>query len=137
MDFNISNHPTLTGITRTVSLIAMSVDTVNKTVVLNLKVNHFLDGIHIPELVKDIVSTADNNLQIAVGPAPDPSTYETVNELGETVIETITYPAPTVGEFDYWMMAYDAHTPLDSMLAGGIANIDANGLINSKCNYSS
>jgi hypothetical protein len=136
MDFTISNHPTLTGITRTVSLIAMSVDTVNKTVVLNLKINHFLDGIHIKELVKDIVSTADNNLLIVIGAPPEPTTGYTTNELGETVIETITHPAPTVGEFDYWMVAYENHTPLDAMLQGGITNIDNNGLINSKANYS-
>lgn len=136
MDFTISNHPTLTSITRTATLTSMSVDTAAKTVVLNLKINHFLDGIHIPELVKDIISMADNSLQIVVGAIPEPRIVETINELGEIITETIQDPAPTVGEFDYWMMAYDAHTPLDMMLQGGIINIDNNGLINAKANYS-
>ena len=115
MDFNISNHPILTSITRTASLTGMSVDVINKNVVLNLKINHFLDGVHVKELVKDIVSIADNNLQLPV-PTDD-------------------NPNATIGEFDYWMIAFNNHTPLDAMLSGGIANIDANGLINSKCNY--
>ena len=103
---------------------------------LNLKINHFLDGIHIPELVKDITNTANNDLQVVVGPAPEDTLNTYTNELGELVTETISYPAPTVGEFDYWMMAYDNHTPLDMMLQGGVNAIDNSGLLNTKCNYS-
>lgn len=115
MNFNISNHPILTGITRTASLTLMEIDVQNKRLELKLKINHYLDNIHIPELVKDIVSIADNNLQL---PFP-----------------TEENPDATIGEFDYWMYAYENHTPLSTMLQNGITNIDNNGLINLKCNY--
>jgi hypothetical protein len=124
MNFDITNHPLHTSVTRTASLTSMEVIVPEQKVKLNLKINHYLDGNHIPEMVKDIMSVADNTLQIAIGVAPEP-TEENPNPT-----------APTVGEFDYWMMAYEAGTPLNQMLAGGIANIDANGLINAKCNYS-
>lgn len=123
MDFTISNHPIHTAVTRTASLTSMSVDTAQSKVVLHLKINHFLGENHIPEMVKDIISVADNTLQIVVGPIPE-ATEQDPNPV-----------APTVGEFDYWMMAYEAGTPLNQMLQGGIANIDTNGLINNKCNY--
>jgi len=138
MNFNISNHPTLTGITRTTTLTSMSVDLSSKVLVLGIKINHFLEGIHIPELVKDITSTAGNDLQVPTGePAPESTTGYTTNDLGETIIETIEYPVPTMGEFDYWMLLCTMHYPLDAMLQGGIAKIDASGLLNEKCNYSS
>jgi hypothetical protein len=124
MDFKISNHPIHTAVTRTASLTSMSVDTAQNQVVLKLKINHFLKENHIPEMVKDIISVADNSLQIVVGPVPE-VTEENPNPV-----------APTVGEFDYWMLAYEGGMPLKQMLAGGIANIDSNGLINNKCNYS-
>lgn len=115
MDFNITNHPLHTSVTRTASLTSMEVNVPEQKVKLNLKINHYLDGNHIPEMVKDIMSIADNILRL-----PNPM------DGGETMI----------GEFDYWMLAYEGGTPLNQMLAGGIANIDANGLINAKCNYS-
>jgi len=136
MDFNISNHPTLTGITRTASLSTMSVDILTKTLILTVKINHFLDGIQIPELVKDIVLTGANDLQVPTGePAPEPTTGYTTNDLGETIVETIIYPAPTMGEFDYWLLMCANHYPLDAMLGAGITKSDKSGLLNGKCNY--
>lgn len=111
MDFSISNHPYTPSITRTVSLSSMIINIAGKTITLGLIVEHYLDGVKVPELTKTILSVANNN-------------------------HTFTHPtAGEIGEFDYWMLLYEAGTPLSAMLAGGIANIDALGVINNKCQY--
>lgn len=115
MDFTISNHPTLSTVTRTASLQSMSVDNEKKQVTLSLNIRHYLDGIEIPELNKRIESIGDNSVQ-----KPFP---------------TEENPENTIGEYDYWMLAYEANTPLNQMLAVGIQGIDESGLVNSKCNY--
>ncbi len=138
MDFTLSNHPTLPAITRTATLKNMDAAIDEKKVVLKLKINHFLEGVHIPELVKDIITTADNTEQVPTGePAPEPYVIqvEDPENPGQIIDQTVTPEAPTMGEFDYWLMSCDASAPLNAMLAGGIANMDAKGVINRKCNY--
>ena len=125
MDFTIStNHPQFPLITRTATLTNMALNTMTKELVLSLKINHFLDGVEIPEMVKSITSTADNSFLVVVGAAPEPYT----NELGEL----ITPEAPMVGEYDYWFAAYSSGASLKQMLEGGIANLVNNGSLDAK-----
>lgn len=112
MDFKISNHPYAPTIKREVKLTGMSIDILNCKLVLNLLVKHYVDDVYLPEMDKVLDSIANNN-----------HTFPHPYGIGE------------IGEFDYWMFLYNNNLPLSTMLSNGVANIDATGLINRKCEY--
>lgn len=115
MTFDISNHPILSAITRTADVTGINVNAQDKEITIFLKIQHYLNGIIIPELVKDIALPANNTMQI---PFPTPEN-----------------PENTIGEYDYWDYATENGTPLKFMIETGVAETDLNGRINAKCNY--
>jgi hypothetical protein len=85
MELPISNHPTLTGITRTAQIAGEHDYTELNEFHLQVRVKHFRDGVHVPDEVADKIVNliADNNTQIVI------------DSLGNTM-----------GEYDYLLMAY-------------------------------
>lgn len=143
MHFTISNHPNLPSVERTADLTTLAINTATKQVETTWKINHFLNGVEIKELVKDIKMVADTELLFVLDEKGVPSIYEApapvepqFDEKGILIPQEPVVPPQTITEYDYWIMMYDAGTPFNVMLQAGIDSTDARGLVNTKCAYS-
>jgi len=142
MHFTISNHPTLSAVTRTADLTTLAINTATKQVETTWKINHFLEGVAIPELTKDITMVVDTELLFILDKDGNPSVYAPAppvepkfDEKGILIpAEPVVVPE-TISEYDYWMLMYGSGMPLSDMLDAGIKSTDSRGLIDSKCRY--
>ena len=107
----ISNHPIFSDITRAVEVIELHFDKQKKSIILDLRVNHFVNDVAFTEQDRTISLVINNNVMYPDGQGGQ------------------------IGNYDYFLMQSEANTGFKDMIVAGITEIDENGMLNMKCAY--
>jgi hypothetical protein len=111
--FSISNHPSISSITRDVVLEQQTADYQHSILTIHLLVRHYVSSSHIPELDKRIYTFVDNK-----GIIIDPNTGD------------------QVPDFDFIIGMLQTGMTYEQVIGSAVTMADLNGTINTKCNYS-
>lgn len=95
-------------------MIDLKFDEQRRIIDMELFINHFKDNIPFADLDTNLSLVLDNTKQYP-----------------------IDLEGNTIGDYDYFYMQAEAGVPLKSLVESGIAAVDSDGTINSKCNYKS
>lgn len=109
---NISNHPVHNTITRTATLLAINLDYKTKLIYTNLGISHYLDGVSLPQLDKEITLLSDNTIQVPTGIEEE-----------------------TKGDYDIFVERGDNGDSYKTIVIDGINMVDMIGKINQKMSY--
>ena len=106
--FDISNHPSIDGITRKAVVTYQDYNPAKTVINLILTIKHYVDGKEVADYGKTVPIECDNSV-----------------------------PSPTQGKmmFDYFAEKAEAGSKYSAILAEAVGICDAAGLINAKCNY--
>jgi hypothetical protein len=106
--FPISNHPTITGITRKATVAYQDYNPAKTVINLILTIEHYVGTSKIADYNKSVPIECDN---------------------------TVASPVEGKMMFDYFTEKAEAGDAYEVILAEAVAICDAAGLINLKCNY--
>ncbi len=110
LQFNISNHPVITSLTRKVEVTELNYDKSKTQIMIEIRVDHFQGEVEIGDFKKNFPLIANNSKMVLID--------------GEEV-----------PDFNYLVQAIQSDVPIKSLIGGIIEQRDLDGTINAHCKY--